>query len=168
MKRTKPCELRELQLHVLEISQRFQVAIEWIPPRAVAQAVSLHILDPNKNEDIHAVFISPILDETTYAVAMHEFGHCLHPLGTTRTKDEKEYDRMQLLRERSAWEWAMHYALDWTPSMEHVRILAFKSYEDKAKDAARAELLRQRAEVEMRKRDEKTRAALKSFIKRIR
>lgn len=86
------------------------------------------------------VVIAPVRDESTYAVALHELGHCIHPLGQcTQTEGSREMRltnqysterdvRLQLLEERSAWEWAHHYALEWTPVMQAVEDLGMQSY----------------------------------------
>lgn len=87
-----------------------------------------------------AVLIAPVIDETTYAVALHELGHHLHPTGTLFTMWSKRAQqtgavetmsdaRIQLLEERSAWEWARYHALEWTPPMTMVESCSLSSYE---------------------------------------
>lgn len=90
---------------------------------------------------IHLVMIAPVTCEATYAVALHEIGHCLHPAGraresqgsrTTRlTGDIATLDdmRFQLLEERSAWEWARANTLVWSDVMQRVQDAALESYE---------------------------------------
>jgi hypothetical protein len=89
---------------------------------------------------VHCIEIAPVIDETTYAVALHELGHCLHPTGrvndshgsrTMRTLNEVATIadmRYQLLEEHSAWEWARANALTWTPPMQAVHDWAVGTY----------------------------------------
>lgn len=86
--------------------------------------------------------IAPVIDESTYAVALHELGHCLAPLGRVhhiagsrafvRTGLPATLRDARLLfdAERSAWDWARHYALEWTPLMEHIELLGMQSYHE--------------------------------------
>lgn len=86
------------------------------------------------------IMIAPVVDETTYAIALHEMGHCLHPTGRVtefegskvmRARNEVATlrdMRLQLLEEESAWEWAEANALRWTPDMQAVKDRALGSY----------------------------------------
>lgn len=88
----------------------------------------------------HCIMIAPVTDETAYAVALHELGHILHPTGRVNETDGSPTMRrinevatlrdmrLQLLEERSAWEWAQHHALDWTVAMQHTMDLSLASY----------------------------------------
>ncbi len=91
------------------------------------------------------VVIAPVTCEATYAVALHELGHCLHPTGRVNESEGSRTMRrtgnvatlrdmrLQLLEETSAWEWAEANALDWTPTMQQVKALALGSYEKHAR-----------------------------------
>jgi hypothetical protein len=93
-----------------------------------------------QHKRIHSVTIAPVTDESTYAVAMHELGHCLHPTGrvneyegsrTMRTLNQiatLRDMRLCLLEETSAWEWAEHNAREWTPTMQSVKDWALGAY----------------------------------------
>lgn len=93
-----------------------------------------------------AIMIAPVKDETTYAVALHELGHRLHPIGCLKFEMSEQMQmtnryssvrdiRLTLESERAAWEWAMDNCLgrDWTPVMDIVRVMALRSYERDAK-----------------------------------
>jgi hypothetical protein len=75
------------------------------------------------------VLCRPVVDETSYAVAMHELGHILAPSGALRvaTGDADNWE-LKMAEEEAAWEWAEHYVLDWTPAMEQVKALSLGSY----------------------------------------
>jgi hypothetical protein len=79
------------------------------------------------------VRVAPIIDVTTYAVALHELGHCAAPLGRI---DPSLVDGIVgkmppsrvLVAEEAAWEWAEYHALDWTDAMTGVRDFALATY----------------------------------------
>jgi hypothetical protein len=96
---------------------------------------------PLGTHDIFQTILIPIItDEATYAAAMHELGHCLHPTGRVnefegsktmrRTHDVATLRdmRLQLLEETSAWEWARANAIEWTETMQHVQDVALETY----------------------------------------
>lgn len=113
--------------------------------RAVAKAFSVALVEqamaPEKAGAakqarlgfVGVVFCAPVTDETTYAVAMHEIGHVLSPLGSMAHERASATPtsvwRLKLDEEQAAWEWAHHYALDWTPAMEAVKAWALSTYE---------------------------------------
>lgn len=88
-----------------------------------------------------SVRVAPVTCEATYAIALHELGHCLHPTG--RVNDSMGSRTMrrtgqvatladmrhQLLEETSAWQWAITNALEWTPTMQQVMDLALGTYQ---------------------------------------
>jgi hypothetical protein len=96
-------------------------------------------------DTVHAIMIAPVIDETTYAVALHELGHpCSafgminHVEGSSAMRRENRCDtlrdvRLQLEEERAAWAWAQHYALEWTPAMTFVMREALATYERAAR-----------------------------------
>jgi len=116
--------------------------------RALAQAFGVDLIeeDAMKPEGAFAaqlslpgihlkgVAIHPIRDETTYAVALHEIGHCLAPLGSLPFEkqrfapDSVEYANVSIVEEEAAWEWAQHYALEWTQPMQGVQDWALGTY----------------------------------------
>ena len=72
--------------------------------------------------------VPPIFDETTYIVALHELGHVLAPFGALAQHAGATHN-IRRLEEDAAWEWARHYALEWTPLMEQVAGWARATYE---------------------------------------
>jgi len=83
---------------------------------------------------VGAVKCGKIVDDTTYAVALHEIGHCVAacgglPVERRDASSESATLRVKLIEERAAWEWAEYYACDWTPAMEQVKQWALSTYE---------------------------------------
>lgn len=74
------------------------------------------------------VLCRPVTDETSYAVALHELGHLVAPLGVVRHVVRGDHGNLLRIEEEAAWEWARHYALDWTPLMESVSRWAESTY----------------------------------------
>ena len=74
----------------------------------------------------------PVDDETSYAICLHEIGHIIAPAGmmnyTDADGDDQRLVRMKLVAERAAWQWAKHYAVTWTASMEQARRFGLGSY----------------------------------------
>jgi hypothetical protein len=89
--------------------------------------------------DKKVIQIAAVIDDSTYAVALHELGHCLHPLGmlhdqgsislrVRNVQTTKRDVRLKLMEERAAWEWARHYAIEWTETMTFVERISLESY----------------------------------------
>jgi len=121
---------RDLQRHAHELAIAFDVALHENPELAPEQAFGV--------APLRAVMIAPIIDETTYAVALHEIGHLASPTGVLRhvTKDGDVYQAVSgssanvlCIEEDAAWQWAQHYALDWTPAMDAVKTWARGTYD---------------------------------------
>jgi hypothetical protein len=113
----------KLRAHAHDLAKAFDVRL-----------VDTAIMRPEEALSIPArrlVVMSEIVDETTYAVALHEIGHLVAPLGAlphTTGLTAARSNGIVLLEEESAWAWAQHYALDWTPAMEQVKEWALSSY----------------------------------------
>jgi hypothetical protein len=82
---------------------------------------------------VHVPFV---MDERSYAVALHELGHTLSPTGCLwQHMDQRgkipTFRNLNLLLEQedAAWEWARRYAIHWT--------LAMESYAKDARDSYR-------------------------------
>ncbi|MDA9479640.1 hypothetical protein XI03_35130 [Bradyrhizobium sp. CCBAU 65884] len=100
----------DLKKHFLQLCADEEVDVQWCdnPSKALALSGELEfILTPH------------IRSENTYAIAMHELGHIKSP---TNSADQTE-------RERSAWDWARHNALIWTPHMEGCAAASIRWYE---------------------------------------
>jgi hypothetical protein len=80
---------------------------------------------------LRMICISPIVDETIYAVALHELGHCVAPAGADATRDNSRSltDQCKAMEEEdAAWGWAQSVALEWTPAMEMIHQMGRESY----------------------------------------
>lgn len=123
----------DLQRHAHELARAFGVhLIEEARLKPEEAAAVPHL---------RAVVVSPIIDETTYAVALHEIGHVASPTGYLRVVKETDnavevrqlvsgsHADAQRAEEDAAWEWAQHYALDWTPAMEAVKAYGRGTYD---------------------------------------
>ena len=91
-----------------------------------------------------SIVIAPITEETTYAAAMHELGHCLAPLGMLRHEHGSREARgggaytiatqrdacLMIEEEIAAWRWAHHNALDWTVAMQQLEMMMMARYAD--------------------------------------
>lgn len=89
--------------------------------------------------------VAPVMDETTYAVALHELGHCLSALGQCGMYEGSQSMRrnnvyatlrdvrLQLEEEMAAWAWARQNALEWTEVMSHVEQMTFDTYRKQAR-----------------------------------
>jgi hypothetical protein len=114
----------KLAQHAREIARTFNITLdESLPPGRRAGA----------NPVLRVILCEPITTEEAYAVAMHEMGHILHPngyvRGETRSSGPLQEHRFKLLEEDAAWEWARHYALDWSPTMEHIAQVTRSTYD---------------------------------------
>lgn len=89
------------------------------------------------------VRVPPIVTEFHYAVVLHEQGHCAAPGGIiTPDKSLKRIQSMKLHEEQVAWEWAQHYALEWTTEMEAAKKFGLESYFADAREQLRTQVLR--------------------------
>ena len=75
------------------------------------------------------VVMSRIVDDTTYAVALHEMGHVCAALGVVDGLVDGDPQRLRQLEEDAAWTWAAHHALIWTPAMDAVAAWAEGTYQ---------------------------------------
>lgn len=131
---TKPLHTptpEQLQAHARALAAAFHVRlIEDVnvkPHEAFAAIVHTH----------HVVACAPIIDETTYAVALHELGHMIAPTGAVRHLVSGDTRNLQLLEEEAAWTWAKHYALIWTAPMVAVVSYSLNSYRNARREAPR-------------------------------
>lgn len=107
--------------------------------QALTMRADLKIADWNTHRRM--INVPAVIDETTYAVAMHELGHCLHPLGfvdkeqgsprylTTGQPSTLRDARLRVEAERGAWDWARANALEWTGPMQLVQDSCLGQYE---------------------------------------
>ena len=146
--------VQEMHDHIVQLCGAFKIKLIEDPTAQYEQGVSLNILDPrNFTAAAQAIIVRPVTDDASYCVALHEIGHCAHPLGHSPHVTV-------LTREKAAWEWARHHALCWTNAMEQCAQYSERDYEKR--DAAEREKLalqQQQAVVD--------RAARKQFLKRL-
>lgn len=132
----------KLAQHVTELCAAFGVHLlvrpEMRPDEAAAGTLRADNDLPVAQR--RCIRIVPVIDESTYAVALHELGHCLSPMGSVNTTEGsrtmRETNRVSTLRdvrlqleeEHAAWAWAQSYALEWTPLMQYVQDIALASY----------------------------------------
>lgn len=104
---------------------------------AIAKAYGVRVLeisdlpvdDAGASPDLRAIRVRTITDDASYAVAMHELGHLCALNGAVHERHEFQTDlSLVLVEERAAWEWAEHYAIDWTTGMEQAKRLALTTY----------------------------------------
>jgi hypothetical protein len=104
--------------------------------RAIATAFHILMVEMDRDPDDavailgYVVVTRFITDDTSYAVAMHELGHCLAPGGHYAMDINRLTPRVSLDQEEAAWDWAYRNALDWTPAMEQVRTWALSTYRE--------------------------------------
>lgn len=88
---------------------------------AIAKAIGVRLIETDviKPDEAFAVVgprlvvCHPIIEETTYAVVLHEVGHLAAPGAAFGGSAE-----IVLAAERAAWTWARAHALEWTPTMD--------------------------------------------------
>lgn len=160
MKLTRPPTVEDLARHVQDLASSFNVAILHTISRVEDGRASQIIDTRNGNVLARICEIVPVTDEATYAVALHELGHLIAPNGQVYDKQTSEQERLRVMCEHVAWDWAEHHALDWTVTMEHMRVQALESYE-RQKRERQADLVKQEASASRRS------AELKTFLKKI-
>lgn len=133
----------EYAQHITQLAAAFKVELlvdrRMAPERAGA---GFRHADRGKPHDQRRmlIMIAPINDDTSYAVALHELGHCLAPLGmvcqsqgsrtmrvTNRLSSIRDC-RLKLMEEEAAWEWARHFAREWTVGMDMVERQSLDAY----------------------------------------
>ena len=101
--------------HLLTLAKKHGVDV------AVNQ-VNLH--DSHAHPLDNAICIAPVKCEASYAVNMHELGHCVDPDGRL---EQRTYEAT-IRSEEAAWRWAQANTPDWTPTMEHIRQVCLGTY----------------------------------------
>ena len=110
----------ELQAHARALAQAFGVQLIEDPQFKPDEAFAL--------AGRRVAVCHPIIDETTYAVALHEMGHVVAPTGSIRHLTTGNEGNLKREEERAAWAWARHYAIDWSPAMDAVAQWAEGTY----------------------------------------
>jgi len=76
------------------------------------------------------VLCATVRERMTYAIALHELGHVVAPLGNVRALTAGDPAKLSRDEEDAAWAWARHHALEWAPEMEALAQWAEGSYAD--------------------------------------
>ena len=155
-KRTRIPTVQELAQHARDLAQAFDIALLEEVGLRPHEARAIQLSPKGSSAGQKMVVMTVIVDETSYATALHEIGHCVAPLGFVLDHGGQD---MTLVQERAAWEWARHYSLDWTIAMEQCATLALGSYEQM--EAANAQ---QRAV--QKEQDARRSGALKGWLKK--
>lgn len=111
----------DLQRHALDLATAFDVRLIVDARLKPEEALGL--------PRIRVALCSTIIDETTYAVALHEIGHLAAPAGVVRQAATSANSALMIVEEDAAWAWAKHYALVWSPAMQFVMDYAMGTYE---------------------------------------
>lgn len=129
--------------HVADLCRAFNIRVHSVahPQDAYAAQVAGPAYDHlPRAQRPNCIGIAPVQDEPSYAAALHEIGHILHPTGRVNDAEgsvtmRKLHQvatlrdmRLQLLEEQSAWEWAQANALEWTATMESTRRMTYGTY----------------------------------------
>ena len=93
---------------------------------------------------LRTIIIAPVIDETTYMVAMHELGHLIAPGGLGGTASNNLALSMCALmdQEDAAWTWARAHAMIWTDLMEHWAQWARETYRQTLESAVKQTYVR--------------------------
>jgi len=131
----------EYKMHLQSLAVRHQIRVMEVtdlPPHEGTATPSLNLL-----------ILPQIKDECSFVTALHEFGHLIAPygkdisMGTLGDHWDPVHMRQCLVEEYAAWGWAEEEAkragFEWTLTMEHVKILSLKSYQDQLKKAILAQ-----------------------------
>jgi hypothetical protein len=121
--------LSKLQAHARDLAVAFDVRLIEDARIRPEEALGIPVR--------RLVIAHPVVDDTTYAVVLHELGHLAAPSGILRHAVSGDRGNLQRVEEAAAWAWARHYALDWTPAMEAVAQYAEGTYQQ-AHEAAPA------------------------------
>lgn len=158
MQHLRPEALRK---HVVDVAAAFNIKLSFDESLRPEDAAALHLpaLEIVGTTDgsvginlvkMKLAICRPVVDETSYAVTLHELGHLIAPNGSLPAEhaQARSMDRhlaIQLVEEQAAWEWAVHQAMEWTPVMQSVMDYAIGTYQ-KGHDAYKAnEVKRNRA-----------------------
>lgn len=75
---------------------------------------------------------SPVVDEASFAIAMHELGHCVAAPGPRGPWSLELLDQSspgRLVVEIAAWDWAKSNSPGWTGDMQRVELDNLQSYQ---------------------------------------
>lgn len=145
-----------MRAHIANVAKENDIVVKYIPGPIKGDGSG----DPRTQTIRVPVINGPV----SYAIALHELGHLLDPMGSLqranyatifnrKTGLRTPWDNdLYILEEAFAWEWAMKNALTWTPSMSRTarwgfetytkaRVLDERSYNEFMKDPHNAEIM---------------------------
>jgi hypothetical protein len=133
----------QLAKHVTDLAAAFNVQLQ-VSRNLHPSDAGAGCLNPGAPVEQRRFFvrIAPVVCDATYAIALHELGHCLSPFGivtldhasptyrATKQPTTLRDVQLQLEEEHAAWDWAHHYALgqEWTAGMASVEKHALETY----------------------------------------
>lgn len=135
MKKTEIAK-HPLRVHVEQIADDHRVVIVFDHMMKPEDAVAV--------PPLRMVMCYPVMDETTYMIAMHELGHLIAPGGTGPDdfSSQMKFVDGKMQREDIAWGWARTHALVWTDVMERWADWARETYRRKVVDTCKATYIR--------------------------
>lgn len=88
-----------------------------------------------------AAIVRHVTDDRTYAICLHEIGHCVAAFGCLIHERQAatgvvRKTTLTMMQEVAAYEWAEHYALVWTRAMEAAKQEGLDSYREAQRRAA--------------------------------
>jgi hypothetical protein len=111
----------QMHQHIRALAKAFNVRLVETDVLSAEEALAL--------PHLRLVLLAPVREECGYAVALHELGHLAHPSGALPIRQTRA---VRWDQEEAAWEWARHYALEWTPAMNQVAEWAQSTYDKPA------------------------------------
>jgi len=119
------------EAHIAELARTGRVLIDVRPELPPHGGVARVLTVGADAIPVRGVQIHPVIDETTYCVALHELGHWCAVGGMVVTPAGLTPFQMQchkMDQEDAAWQWARANAMEWTPPMEAVYVWARETY----------------------------------------
>lgn len=126
----------------LDLCEKHKVMVAYNP---LMHPLSSSAIIPPQGERIIECF--PVICEQTFAIAMHELGHCVSSKGTNnafrtslsteqflqmREEGDPALYAVLIEEEEAAWQWAKENSPFWTPAMDEVVEFGMGSYKRKA------------------------------------
>lgn len=134
---------RQMAEHLAGLARQHGIVLNVIKGMPPEQAFAI-----NGGPRMRLITVAPVVDETTYAVDLHEMGHCVAPdavWGPCELCRSVADIQGKIRAEQAAWDWAQANALEWTVAMEQNKRMAMKGYEEWALNLGRALVRQHRA-----------------------
>jgi hypothetical protein len=113
-------QVQQLRSHIQQLAKQYDISVSYV----CAPATNAYALRAER-----AIEVPPVVNGATYAVSLHEIGHCARPC-------EKSHRPVKLgsghpacvACELAAWQFATDTAIVWTTSMHQRMVLSLQSY----------------------------------------